>query len=269
MTGKLHADEQRMRDQIDELERRAEKLREAQDRLVRSERLASVGRLSAGLAHEIGNPLAALLGLEDLLLAGGLGPEEQRDFLLRIRSETDRIHVILRGLLDFARPASAAKEAGEDKPAVVADAIADVVSLVRPQRNFRSVTLDVETDAELPLVGLGHQRMMQVLLNLLMNAADAVSPAGGKVRLSARHHGEFVRLAVEDDGPGVDPSIRERLFEPFVTTKEIGKGTGLGLAVCRGLVESARGTISWDETHRAGARFVVDLPTAHPAQNAG
>jgi two-component system NtrC family sensor kinase len=268
MTAKLRADERRMRDQIDELERGAEKLREAQDRLVRSERLASVGRLSAGLAHEIGNPLAALLGLEDLLLAGDLGPEEQRDFLRRMRAETERIHVVIRDLLDFARPAAGSK-AEQERAGAVPEAIADVVALVRPQRTFRDVSLTVETPTDLPPVSLGHQRMMQVLLNLLMNAADAVSPAGGRVRLSAELRDGGVRLAVEDNGPGIDASIRERLFEPFVTTKDVGKGTGLGLAVCRGLVESARGNIFWDESHRPGARFVIDLPIAHPAQNAG
>jgi two-component system NtrC family sensor kinase len=267
MTAKLLADEQRMRDQIDELERRAEKLREAGDRLVRSERLASVGRLSAGLAHEIGNPIAALLGLEELLLAGGLAPEEQHDFLLRIRAETERIHAVLRDLLDFARPASGGK-VEEEKSGVVADAVNDVVALVRPQRSFRDVDLVVETEPDLPPVTLGHQRMMQVLLNLLMNAADAIA-RGGQVKLTARRHETCVRLSVSDNGAGIDPGVRERLFEPFVTTKEVGKGTGLGLAVCRGLVESARGSIFWDESHRPGARFVIDLPIAHPAQNAG
>jgi signal transduction histidine kinase len=269
MTAKLRADEQRMRDQIDELERRATELREAQDRLVRSERLASVGRLSAGLAHEIGNPLASLLGLEDLLLAGDLAPDEQRDFLRRIRSETERIHVILRDLLDFARPASVRADGEDEPPGNVGEAIADVVALIRPQRSFRDVDLRIETEPDLPPVRLGHQHMMQVLLNLLMNAADAVGPTRGKIRLSAGQRGELVHLVVEDDGPGIDPRVRERLFEPFVTTKDVGRGTGLGLAVCRGLLESVRGSIALDETHRPGARFVVELPIAHPAPRAG
>jgi signal transduction histidine kinase len=252
-----------MRDQIEELERSAQKLREAQDRLVRTERLASVGRLSAGLAHEIGNPIAALLGLEDLLLQGGLTNEEQHDFLKRIKSETERIHRVLRDLLDFARPAAAAQR-GDDKPGDVPEAISDVVALVRPQRSFRQVDLRVETEPNLPRVTLGNERLMQVLLNLLLNAADAVE-AKGVVTLSAQRSGTGVRLAVEDSGPGIDPAVRERLFEPFVTTKEVGKGTGLGLAVCRGLVESAHGTIQLDESYEGGARFVIELPSAFGA----
>jgi signal transduction histidine kinase len=266
MTAKLRADEQSMRDQIDELERRAQKLREAQDRLVRTERLASVGRLSAGLAHEIGNPIAALLGLEDLLLQGGLSDDETHDFLKRIKSETERIHRVLRDLLDFARPAAAA-QAGDDKPGDLAGAIADVAALVRPQRSFRQVELRIDAEEQLPRVTLGNERLMQVLLNLLLNAADATE-AKGAVTLTARSTATGVRLTVEDNGPGIDPAIRERLFEPFVTTKEVGKGTGLGLAVCRGLVESARGTIQLDESYEGGARFVVELPS-HSERESG
>jgi signal transduction histidine kinase len=267
MTAKLRADEQRMRDQIAELERSAEKLREAQDRLVRTERLASVGRLSAGLAHEIGNPIAALLGLEDLLLQGGLSPDEQHDFLTRIKSETERIHRVLRDLLDFARPAAATKGA-DDQPGDVAEAVADVVALVRPQRSFRQVELRVDTAPDLPRVTLGNERLMQVLLNLLLNAADATD-AKGVVSLTAARSGSGVKLTVEDNGPGIDPSVRERLFEPFVTTKEVGKGTGLGLAVCRGLVDSARGSIHLDESHKGGARFVVELPSRSSERESG
>jgi signal transduction histidine kinase len=100
---------------------------------------------------------------------------------------------------------------------------------------------------------------VQVVLNLVLNAADACGP-GGRVTLRAMPHGDKVRLEVEDNGSGVAPEVRDRLFEPFVTTKEVGKGTGLGLAVCRGLVESVGGSIGLDATHAPGARFVVELP---------
>jgi two-component system, NtrC family, sensor kinase len=260
MTGKLRADEQRMRDQIEELERRAEALRQAQDRLVRSERLASVGRLAAGLAHEIGNPIAALLGLEDILLQGGLDPGEQHDFLVRIRKETERIHRVLRDLLDFARPASVPL-GHADKPGDVTEAIDDVLALIKPQRSFRDVHIAVDIPPMLPTVTLGRERIMQVLLNLLLNAADATEQKG-RISLRAERIDGRVRLIVEDDGTGIDPAVAPRLFEPFVTTKEVGEGTGLGLAVCRGLVESVDGSINLDENFRAGARFVVELPVA-------
>jgi two-component system, NtrC family, sensor kinase len=261
MTERLLHEEDKLRSKIDEVERATDRLREAQDRLVRSERLASVGRLAAGLAHEIGNPISALMGLEDLMLAGGLSPEEERDFLVRMRKETERIHRILRDLLQFARPAAQplAGEA-EQEPGDVETAARDTAALVAPQRSLQDISLTLDLSPGLPAVTLGHEQLMQVILNLVMNAADAVG-AGGKVRVAAALRHGNVRLLVEDDGPGVDPRVQSQLFEPFVTTKDVGKGTGLGLAVCRGLVESAGGSIALDLEYSRGARFIVDLPT--------
>lgn len=257
MTAKLRADEERLRAHIEELERRTQELRQARDQLVRSERLASVGRLAAGLAHEIGNPIAAIIGMHDILLEGGMTPEEQRDFLVRARAEAERIHLILRDLLDFARPAGSADGIGE--PAELTEAVADVLALVRPQKAFRNRTLTLDLPEGPVLVPLARDRLVQVVLNLLLNAADATSD-DGHIRVTVSADEKAVRLAVEDDGPGVSPEIRSRLFEPFVTTKEVGKGTGLGLAVCQGLVESAGGTIRLDESYTDGARFIVELP---------
>ncbi|WP_437296205.1 ATP-binding protein [Sorangium sp. So ce426] len=268
MTGRLRADEESLRAKIAEVERYAADLKSAQERLVRSERLASVGRLAAGLAHEIGNPLAAILGLQDLLLAGGLTPAEERDFVERMKRETERIHKILRDLLDFARPAArGAAEAGGDGEAghlpsgSVAEAIGDVVSLVTPQKAFRAIALERDVAPDVPAVPLAHGQLVQVLLNLLLNAADAVPRVGGRVAVRAsRGAGGGARIEVEDNGPGIAEAVRETLFEPFITTKEVGEGTGLGLAVCRGLVEAAGGTIGVERGADGGARFVVLLP---------
>lgn len=259
MTERLLREEDKLRTKIDEVERATERLKVAQDRLVRSERLASVGRLSAGLAHEIGNPISALMGLQDLVLAGGLSPEEERDFMQRMRRETERIHRILRDLLQFARPAASPVGGGEQEPGDVETAVRDTAALIAPQSSLKDVGLKLQISAGLPSVALGNEQLMQVTLNLLMNAADAVG-AGGNVRVIVTGAAGGVRLIVEDDGPGVDPRVQAQLFEPFVTTKDIGKGTGLGLAVCRGLIEAAGGSIALDLEHRQGARFVVELP---------
>jgi signal transduction histidine kinase len=227
--------------------------------------MASVGRLAAGVAHEIGNPITALLGMQELLLDGDLPADTQRDFVVRMRAETGRIHSILRDLLDFARPERAPVGDSAPTPAGVRSVVGDVVSLVSPQKVFRDITVaqDVEGD---PRVGLPAPRLTQVLLNLLMNAGDAIAgmdrqPHRVTVRVRAAD-GARVRIEIEDDGPGIAQEVRDRLFEPFVTTKDVGEGTGLGLAVCRGLVESAGGEIGVDTTYTTGARFYVVLPTA-------
>ncbi|HTA88591.1 MAG TPA: HAMP domain-containing sensor histidine kinase [Polyangiaceae bacterium] len=259
MTEHLIREEEALRAKVSEVERATVRLEEAQDRLIRSERLASVGRLAAGLAHEVGNPIAALLGLEELLLEGGLDATEQQDFLQRMRKETERINRILRDLLQFARPGGTHELAVA--PGNVAEAVADTAALIAPQKAMRGVELELKVPENLPLVSLGAEQLMQLVLNLLLNAVDALD-GGGRVRVAAERRSRGVELVVEDNGPGVAVEVRDRLFEPFVTTKEIGKGTGLGLAVCRGLVEAVGGSITLDVSFTEGARFVVELPAA-------
>ncbi|MFT3773633.1 MAG: HAMP domain-containing sensor histidine kinase [Minicystis sp.] len=195
-----------------------------------------------------------------MLLAGGLSEEEQRDFVTRMMRETERIHRILRDLLEFARPASRAGVTGPEPPGSLSEAIADVTALVRPQKAFRDVALVTEIEPDLPRVALSGPRIVQILLNLLLNAADASPPKGGRVIVRASRRQDQVRVEVEDNGSGIAPEVKDTLFEPFVTTKPTGEGTGLGLAVCRGLVEAASGTINVEAAEGGGARFVIDLP---------
>ncbi|HEX7603162.1 MAG TPA: HAMP domain-containing sensor histidine kinase, partial [Polyangiaceae bacterium] len=240
------------------------RLTEARSQLVHSEKMASVGRMAAGGAHEIGNPIAAILGMEELLLDGDVAKEAQEDFLRRMKKETERIHRVLRDLLDFARPERETVSEGATPSASVRAVLDDVVGLLRPQKEFREVEIAIEVDGD-PLVRLAPGRLTQVLLNLALNAGDAMaSPTGkakgGRLVLRASRQDRTVRLEVEDTGAGVPAELRDRIFEPFVTTKEVGEGTGLGLAVCRGIIEGAGGTIALDATFAGGARFVVELP---------
>ncbi len=265
MAERLIAEEAALILKVEELTDTTTRLSRTQAQLVRSERMASVGRLSAGLAHEIGNPIAALIGLEDLLLDGDLPPEQHRDFLQRMRRETERIHMIIRDLLDFARPEEPGRSGDLEPPARadVGRVVDDVVALARPQKHFRGVAIDTEVAGDLA-AAIGASRLTQVLLNLLLNAGAALAaapPESGRVRLRAfAIDGPRVRIEIDDNGPGVAGKVRDRLFEPFVTTKEVGQGTGLGLAVCRGLVESAGGEIGLDPAFEGGARFYVVLP---------
>jgi C4-dicarboxylate-specific signal transduction histidine kinase len=262
MTENLLSEESALRIKIAEVEQATLELRQAQDHLVRSERLASVGRLAAGLAHEVGNPIAAILGMQDLLLEGGLTPAEQRDFLTRMHKETERINSILRNLLQFARPGSAPVEAVPTTPGDLKSAIEDTLALLAPQKALSDIAVSLDIPATLSPVLLGREHILQVMLNLLLNAADACSGrANAAIRIHASQHAGSIVLQVEDTGPGIDPKVLDRLYEPFVTTKEVGHGTGLGLAVCRGLIEGVGGSIALDRDYTEGARFVIVLPT--------
>ncbi len=175
MAERLIAEEATLQLKVEELTEMTTRLTEAQAQVVRSERLASVGRLAAGLAHEIGNPIAALTGLQDLLIDGDLPADTQRDFLLRMRRETDRIHGVLRDLLDFARPEEprAAGAASAD-PADVRAVFEDVQSLLKPQKVFRSVEVIADVEGA-PFVALAAPQLTQVLLNLVLNAGAALA----------------------------------------------------------------------------------------------
>jgi two-component system NtrC family sensor kinase len=263
MAERLIREEATLLLKVEELTQTTTQLSRTQAQLVRSERLASVGRLAAGIAHEIGNPIAALMGMQDLLLDGQLPPETQDDFLRRMRRETERIHAVVRDLLDFARPEE--KQSLEKVGAAEVRAVVlDVVALVRPQKLFHSVHIETDIDGSLQ-VALSAPRLTQVLLNMILNAGAAIASTNrttARVVIRARRAEERVLLEVEDDGPGIAPEVYDRLFEPFATTKEVGEGTGLGLAVCRGLVEAVGGEIGVDTSYREGARFYVVLPAA-------
>ncbi|MBX3202926.1 MAG: HAMP domain-containing histidine kinase [Labilithrix sp.] len=263
MTARLLKEEQALRSKVDELTTTTRHLGETREQLAGSEHMASVGKLAAGVAHEIGNPIAAIMGMHDLIEDAETSDEIRTDFLKRMRKETERIHVVVRDLLDYARP--------EDGPASVrparaevAEVIDDALALVRPQKDFKPIETHVDVEPGLT-VGLSPQRLTQVLLNLLLNAGAALGASArptSTVIVRARTVGDRVRIEVEDDGPGVPKDVAARIFDPFVTTKDVGAGTGLGLAVCRGIVEGARGRIFVDATYEGGARFVIDLPSA-------
>ncbi len=263
LTEQLRGEEDRLRGKIAELETARRELASAQSSLVRSERLATVGQLAAGLAHEIGNPLSALLGFVDLLDQGDLTPEEERDFLERMRREIQRIHRVLRDLLTYAR-AGSADSGGDRATGSYALAIQTVVALLSPQKDFSRLTIETHVAPELPPAPLSTEELTQVLLNLAINAAHATGGVGRLV-LEGEITPEAVVVRVDDDGPGVPASIRETLFEPFVSTKEAGQGSGLGLSVARGLVESAGGQLILAKSPLGGARFELRLPTSESA----
>ncbi len=232
------------------------------EQLIRTEKLASVGQLAAGVAHEIGNPLAAILGYVDILRSDNAGtgtslPEaDRRDALDRVKTETQRINRIIRDLLEYSRP-SHEDPAPIDPLRVVHSAQA----LLAPQARFREVRLTLVPEQETwPKVMAAPSRLTQVLVNLLLNAADAMG-GRGSVTISCTPVENRVRIAVSDEGPGIPRDLARKVFDPFFTTKAPGQGTGLGLSISRSIVESYGGTLELDPTAESGARFVIELPT--------
>ena len=267
MASQLRAERKALEGRLRELETATRELRTAQDGLVRSEKLASVGRLAAGVAHEIGNPLAAILGFVELLRGGGLEPAEEREFLSRIFTETNRIHRIIRDLLDFSRQSSDVADDDAQATSDLREVVADAVRLIAPQKDLRLVTIEQHLHDDAPLVRGPADRLTQVVLNLLLNAADAVNGEGTIVITVAPSTDNLVSLLVEDTGPGIAPQVLATLFEPFVTTKPAGEGTGLGLAVCHTIVERLGGSMRAENVPApdgrvTGARFEVRLVAA-------
>jgi signal transduction histidine kinase len=263
LASALAAERARLAQKVAELERANAELVHARASLVRSERLATAGRLASGIAHEVGNPLGAITGYAELardrLAAGDAGRAETDDFLRRIADEAQRIDRIVRGLLDLARPA--APEVGEVDVAVPLDA---ALRLARIQARFRSVEVEVAIPPDLPRVRADEARLAQVFLNLFLNAADAMAGAG-RVRVAARAGAGRVEVEVRDTGPGIPPSDLARVFEPFFSTKPAGEGTGLGLAISQGIVESLGGELSAANAPGGGAVLTVALRAAGEA----
>ena len=258
MASELRAKHLQLVHRLAELERTTLDLRNKEQQLIHGEKLASVGRLAAGVAHEIGNPLAAILGLLELLREGDLSPAQSREFLQRVQRETERIHGIIRDLLDFARRDVDASDGYETTD--LREVIDDAVNLVKPQKESKDIAIEVEIDPRIAQVVGPRHRLTQIVLNLLLNALDALEGKGRiEVRAQPSTDGAGVSLLVMDSGPGIAPAMRDKLFDPFTTTKPAGKGTGLGLAVTHAIVEALGGRIDARNRAQGGACFEVQL----------
>lgn len=231
-------------------------LENAQDRLVRSQRLASIGRLAAGVAHEIGNPLASILAYLELCQDEDTEEDEIRSFLPHIESATQRIHHIIRGLLDYSRASEL-----ELRPMSPRGAIRQTLELLAPQPGLRQIQVVDATPEDLPTVTLDESRLVQLLLNLCLNAADAIEGAG-TLTLSVQSTDDHLEITVEDTGPGIAPDVLPHIFEPFFTTKAPGAGTGLGLAICEQIAEQLGAELSVQSTLGEGTRFTLELKRA-------
>ena len=229
-----------------------------QAKLAHAEKMATIGRLVSGVAHEVNNPLAAILGFTDLLLENPQVPSSAREDLQIILHETQRTKEIVQDLLSFARQKPAQREA------IQLNAILrQTIKLRSYDFSSHGVEVSEEFDENLENAMGDAQQLQQVFLNILNNAYDAIQESGnrGKIRIRTRRAVDCIEVAFIDNGTGVsDP---ERIFDPFFTTKQAGKGTGLGLSICYGIVRAHGGEIlCWNNEGESGSTFVVRLPVA-------
>ncbi len=242
-------------------------LSESQRQLYQSDKLASIGRLAAGVAHEINNPLTGVLTYSSYLLKRANAQPEMRDDLEVIVRETKRCRDIVKGLLDFAR-----QSPPEKRPININEVVGQTARIVQNQLALQHVELRTVLDAELPLTQVDVNQMQQVLINLLMNASDAIGEKGGsitvtttladhatKVAAGVSPASSFIHIRIQDDGCGIPAENLSKIFEPFFSTKG-QKGTGLGLAVVWGIIEKHNGLITVASEVGKGTAFTILLP---------
>jgi signal transduction histidine kinase len=288
MVQSLKLQKELIQDHVKALERVNQQLTEAQSEVIRAEKWASIGRLAAGVAHEIGNPLSAVQGYVEILKKRG--DEPIKDYSQRMSQELNRIHRIIRELVDFSRQREITLEKVD-----VSQVVQDTVELLKHQGLLKKIDCEVSTRSVPSVMANSHQ-LQQVFVNLIVNAVDAMS-RGGKIKFSCdsicheevsaipierRRRGDppdvdfsatrrvredrfrsgqlLVRIQIQDTGCGISSEDLYRIFDPFFTTKEPGKGTGLGLAICQRIVDSFEGAIRVQSVLNQGTTFTILLP---------
>lgn len=230
--------------------------KDLQSKLGQSERLAAVGELAAGVAHEINNPINTMINCAQLIEDGDDPVENGRVII----EEGGRIADIVRALLQFARD-----DRDRAQPTSLSEAVDRTLTLIGENWKRHGITVTIDVDDQLPMVLARPQKVQQVLLNLMINSKDALvqhDVPNRHVTLTAKEADGGVELRVSDNGPGIDAAVADRIFEPFITTKRARGGTGLGLSVTRSIIEGYGGTIRLVDEAASGAVFAVWLPLA-------
>jgi len=225
-----------------------------QKAMMRQEKMVSIGRLSAGVAHEINNPLTAIL-TSSMLLQEDVEPDSHIcQQLQTIANETLRCRKIVKSLLDFSRQTRPSKKSFN-----LNDIVRESFVLTRKQAAFNDITMENELSEKLPLINIDNDQIQQVLINLALNAIEA-TPPGGKVKLTTRYLSDIkmVEMEMKDTGSGISPEDLDKIFDPFFTTRE--NGTGLGLAITHGIIEQHGGTIEVQSSQKHGTSFFIRLP---------
>ncbi len=302
MIERLKENQESLENYLESLELTNKKLKQAQEELIRTEKLASNGKFAAGVAHEVGNPLGAILGYTNILEKEGINQEESKDYLKRIEKEIERINRIVQELLDFARPSQP-----EFREVEINKVIESTLSLLSYQKNFKNIQTQLDLQPNLPMIKGDESQLSQVFINIILNAIDAM-PKGGILRIQTEEYvvedlfpgrlqnlyprrrrgdptesdyshlrkpdpltailkkfstgDQLVRTRISDTGVGIKKEDLERIFDPFFTTKSPDKGTGLGLSVSLRIVESMGGEIRVESEVGNGSAFEIYFPAA-------
>ncbi|HET7248453.1 MAG TPA: ATP-binding protein [Gemmatimonadales bacterium] len=230
--------------------------RHLQDQLIQSEKMSAIGQLIAGIAHDLNNPLASVVGFADFLAESGDVPQALAEPLRVIRQEAERAATIVKNLLSFAR-----RQEGERHPQPLQPLLESVLALLKNEMMALKVETALFVESNIPDIEMNPNQIKQVFVNLLNNAAQAIASTGrsGHITVTAKRWLDGVAVSVADDGPGIPDELLPRVFEPFFTTKTEGEGTGLGLSICQGIIKEHGGRITLESSVGVGATFTVEL----------
>jgi signal transduction histidine kinase len=254
MASALCSKDQLVTEQMDALQQANSDLYQAREETVRTEKMASIGLLAAGMAHEIGTPLASIMGYAELSASEQPDNPAIQDYARRILEDSARIDRIVRGLLDYSRPQGCNNEHAD-----VSEVVHSTIDLMTQQGVFKRVNIGIEIEGREVSARCDQHQLQQVLINLLLNSRDA-TPDGGSITVNVAPDPSFIRLDIIDNGTGISDEAMKHIFDPFFTTKPPGKGTGLGLAISARIVEGFGGRISAANNIGAGSCFSVWLP---------
>ncbi len=228
-------------------------VKKLQQQVDQSEKLAVIGQLAAGVAHEIGNPLTSISSLVQILQRK-TNEDLTREYLANIKENIDRITKIVRELVDFSRPPSHEKMSIQ-----INEIVRTAIGIVKYDKRVKKVDFDSELDFNIPKTNIVPDQLLQVFVNILINALDAME-GNGNIRVATLADEESIYISISDSGHGMDQSTAEKIFDPFFTTKAVGKGTGLGLSVSYGIIKKFGGDIRVESRLNEGSTFTVTLP---------
>ena len=238
-----------------------ERQRLMKEQMAQADKLASIGQLSSGIAHEINNPLGIIQGYTQLLLRNQEGQSEQYADLKTIEKHVRHCKSIVEDLLNFARTPEAKNE-----PVQINKMIRDILDFARYDKDVSRLDISTDFDTDLPSVMADEKKIRQVVMNLIMNARHAIEKEGAiHIKTNFNPDNKFVSVSIKDTGHGIEKKYFSKIFDPFFTTKPTGKGTGLGLSVSYGIIKSHGGDILVDSTPGKGSVFTVTLPVYHDA----